>query len=58
MQNGVFVVNASIDLSNSECDDIYISVFDNVVGSIVNVSVLGSIDIVGLSSNTNINNIY
>lgn len=46
--NGTFVVNASIDLSQAnttQCTELYVSPFNNVNGSLTNITVLGFINI-------------
>ena len=52
IKNGVFVVNATVDVSPSTiCSTVQIALFDSVYGSFQNVSVLGNISVVNALPN-------
>jgi hypothetical protein len=51
--NGYFMVNITLNLSDYECDTVYISVFDQVYGSLDNITVTGTISLSDVQPTTN-----
>ena len=46
LENGVFVVDAVVDLINQTCREIYVSLFDGRGGYVNNITVFGSVQVV------------
>ena len=50
IKNGVFYVNASIDVTSAGCTELWISPFDSFYGTMSNVSILGFINVTNLNA--------
>ena len=45
LKNGVIIVDADIDLTGLKCSNVYVSLFDNILGTMNNITTLGEVRI-------------